>query len=98
VDVRLLPFRIFRVADRSMEPSVEGGSYVLVNCWVKEFAPGDIVVLKPPKYDMTLLKRVSKVDEGMVSVIGDNKKLSVDSRKFGPVPQNAVIGKVLLVI
>ena len=36
-----------------------------------------------------------KVPEGSVYVLGDNRAISEDSRKFGPVEMNKIIGKVV---
>jgi signal peptidase I len=37
-----------------------------------------------------------RVPRGMVFVLGDNRSNSVDSRKFGPVPESRIKGRVLL--
>jgi signal peptidase I len=37
-----------------------------------------------------------RVPEGNIYVIGDNREVSEDSRKFGPVPLDKVIGKVVI--
>ncbi len=37
-----------------------------------------------------------KVPDGNVYVLGDNREVSEDSRKFGPVPLEKIIGKVVI--
>ncbi len=90
----LLPIRIFRVAERSMEPSIAQGDYVVANCWFLSLSAGDVVVAQGPD-GMVLVKRVKKVGSRGVYVIGDNAKLSVDSRRFGWIGRERVIGKVI---
>jgi signal peptidase I len=36
------------------------------------------------------------VPEGTVYVLGDNRQVSEDSRRFGPVPVESIIGKVVI--
>ncbi|MBP9820647.1 S26 family signal peptidase [Candidatus Saccharibacteria bacterium] len=42
-----------------------------------------------------IIKRVGLVKNGKVFLIGDNKAASTDSRTFGLVPCNVVLGKVV---
>jgi signal peptidase I len=43
------------------------------------------------------VKRVAAIDQpvGTVTVVGDNRSASTDSRDFGPVPRRCVIGLVV---
>lgn len=91
----LLPMKIFRVRDHSMEPSLNDGDYVLANLWFLYLSKGDIVVLRHPKKDMVLVKRIEWADRKKAFVVGDNKGESEDSRSFGPVSVTSVIGKVM---
>ena len=93
----ILPIRIFRVAERSMEPTIKEGDYVIVFV-IGEPMVGDIIALRHPYKNLTIIKRVLKVRRGSIYVGGDNSKLSEDSGRFGFVKKNAVIGKVLLKI
>ncbi len=92
-----LSIKIFKVAERSMHPAIEEGSYILVNCADKKVRSGDVVVLKSPENHLVLVKRVKTVKGGKIFVEGDNKKESRDSRKFGYVELKQVIGKVIFV-
>ncbi len=95
-----MPFAVFKVKDRSMEPTIKDGSYVLVS-WLGYYIwnpkVGDIVVLRHPYRKILLLKRVTKVTSKGYFVTGDNKKNSEDSRRFGPVGKDRIIGKVISV-
>lgn len=93
------PLMRFRVEDRSMEPAYHEDDFVLVNRWaylVRRPRRGDVVVLRNPEAPSGfLLKRVESVAEGgKVAVRGDNARDSRDSRHFGTVDVNLVVGKV----
>ncbi len=90
-----LPIRIFRVAERSMEPTIHSGAYVLANCLKPKVRPGDIVVIRYPKEGIIMVKRVSSINGDEVFIQGDNPKESLDSRHFGAVKSGDVIGKVI---
>ncbi len=92
----MLPIRIFKVRDRSMEPAIREGDYLIVSRWYGRLRVGDIVVLRHPNKDIMIVKRISTISSSKIYVIGDNKALSEDSRKFGGVDRGRVIGKVLL--
>ncbi len=95
----MFPFARFRVDDHSMEPGLHPGDYVIVNTWAYRKRPpaaGDIVVLRNPEApSQFLVKRVASVSPaGGVVVVGDNATVSRDSRHFGPVARDLIVGKV----
>lgn len=94
----MLPLRRFRVLDRSMEPTLREGDQVITSplpyLWGRP-AVGDLVVLRHPLEDRFLVKRISRVEGSFVSVAGDNERQSTDSRIFGPVPPQNLVGKVV---
>ena len=97
----MFPFRRFRVEDESMRPTLEPGDYVLVNRWAYRVRPprrGDLVVVRDPELpDRFLVKRVSEASPSMkISLAGDNARMSRDSRSFGAVPLDRIVGKVWL--
>lgn len=92
----MLPFTRFKVADSSMEPTFKEGDLLLVNRLAYLFRGpriGDVVVLKD--HEMFLLKRVAAANGEKVYVVGDNAAQSRDSRDFGWVKKENIIGKVL---
>ena len=83
-----------RVAGPSMEPSLPDGSTVLVKPGAGADV-GDVVLVRHPT-DSTLriLKRVDHLTaDGRIFLVGD-AGASTDSRDFGPVPPERILGKV----
>ena len=83
----------FKVEDESMYPTLRQGDYLIVNKLASKFFAGDIVVFKHE--DKFLVKRIEKISNEKYFVVGDNKKLSQDSRKFGAIKVGLLVGKVL---
>ena len=88
-----------------MEPSYRDGDRVLVNRLAYRFRrpePGDVVVVRDPeRTGKHLLKRVAVGPEGAndpwaVWVVGDNAEASRDSRAFGAVSTEEIVGKAML--
>ena len=93
------PIMRFKIEDRSMEPTFKSGDYVFVNKLAYAFgnpSKGDVIVFKHPKEkDRFLIKRISLItNSDEYFVVGDNKSYSRDSRHFGPIKKNMIIGKV----
>jgi hypothetical protein len=84
-----------------MEPIFMEGENVVVNTWSYLLGSpkvGDVVAVKNPlKEQEILLKRIEKILPGnKFFLVGANKKDSFDSRNFGPVDREFILGKVLL--
>lgn len=110
-----------RVVGPSMEPALEPGETLLyTKVSPSSLAEGEIVVLKHPRTDALMIKRIYRVQggevdpflapdyypgrdklanyhvpEGYVYVLGDNVFESEDSRMFGPVPVEEVVGRII---
>jgi signal peptidase I len=99
---------VVTVVGLSMEPTLRAGERLLARRGAA--ATGDIVVLRNPKGDPPLLvKRLvaaageelpatlggGVVPEGRVAVLGDNARHSLDSRHFGLLPVEDVMGIAL---
>ncbi len=76
-----------------MFPTLKPGQEVLARHWFIKVRVGDLIILKKDRKEM--VKRVQKISGNEVFVVGDNKKMSTDSRHFGPVKQNQIIGKII---
>lgn len=94
----LLPLARYRVEGESMAPALAPGERVLVNraaYWLRSPRPGDLVVLRDPRRrERLLLKRIDRPAAGGWLVVGDNSEASTDSRTFGPVRRELIVGKV----
>lgn len=89
------PFSFFRVNGSSMEPTLSEGDYVFL-LKTKKAKNDDIVVAKKPGLDKLIIKRVLSQDNDEFFVRGDNHKASTDSRSFGPVSRQQIIGRAIV--
>lgn len=104
----ILPLRRFKVEGESMTPGYKPGERLLISPILLRFSPpkeGDVVVIQHPR-DPTkqVLKRLigipgDRIDEIELGsedyyVLGDNKRKSEDSRHFGTIKKDQVLGKV----
>lgn len=91
----------FVVKEHSMEPFCMEWDFVVVNRMSYFFSRpkvGQIVVLKDPKDSSRfILKRVTAVQDSFLWVEGDNKERSTDSRDFGWVRAEALLGQAKVI-
>jgi len=93
-----------------MEPTIHSGRILLVNKMrygirmpgpagylIRWGSPkrGDIVVFRSPSGTVVVKRSLGTEDDGTFMARGDNPLLSYDSRFYGPVRADMVIGKVL---
>lgn len=83
-----------------MEPTISQGQTVLVSAVPYLFSKpkiGDIVAFK--KNEKVFIKRINKIDPSADGekyfVSGDNKNDSFDSRRFGWITKENILGKVV---
>ena len=88
------------VAGRSMRPTLEPGDHLLVDRWtLTHRAPriGELVLLLGPD-GRPMCKRVARPPRGAAAgriwVLGDNPADSSDSREFGAVQRERLLGRV----
>jgi signal peptidase I len=86
-----------RVRGGSLAPRFRAGDFVLISRFPLLFrrpAVGDVLVFKQPEYGQ-LIKRVEKIHaDGSLDVRGETID-SVDSRRFGAIQVEAVVGLVI---
>ena len=77
-----------------MLPGLKDGDAILINPSEK-IAEGDVVLARHPfKESVKILKRLKNfTDTGDLYLVGDNAAESTDSRSFGAVPSEYLIGK-----
>jgi nickel-type superoxide dismutase maturation protease len=85
-------FIVRRTVGKSMMPTLRPGTIVIAHARPKCIAPGDVVVVRHDGLDK--IKRVKQISERGLFVVGDNPRLSTDSRDFGWLDHSAVAGKV----
>jgi signal peptidase I len=90
--------KFVKISDNSLSPEYQEGDYVLIAkipLFLALLGRGDIVVFRHRLYGV-MIKKVSRVagDGGQIYVIGTHEN-SVDSRHFGAVRKDALIGKVI---
>lgn len=109
--LRLFVFDIVKVKGNSMYPTLNNNDIVVVNK-LAQIQNNDIVVLKNPIANGFIIKRVIKSSGNYIYyknkkiilksneffVMGDNRKQSTDSRNFGIINTDMIVGVVQLII
>ncbi len=87
-----------QVSGSSMLPELQPGEEILFDPKAyRQKLPkvGDIVVARHPYQTKQIIKRVALVlEDGSCFLIGDNTSSSTDSRSYGFIPLNKILGKV----
>ena len=91
------------VAERSMEPALYPGDWLLARRTIRagrppRVRPGQVVVARHPgRPELLLVKRAARRAPGGWWLASDNPGAgAVDSRAFGPVPPGLIEGRILL--
>lgn len=95
---QFFPYFSVIVVGESMMPTLKPMQKILIQrswffCIFKE---NDMIVLKDPRSNKFLIKRIKKIKANTYWIEGDNKKASTDSRAFGFVEKQSILGKVIL--
>ena len=76
-----------------MSPTFKDGQVVLF-FRRRVYRPGDIVLIKHAGLEK--VKRISKLQDGKVFLLGDNQTESTDSRHFGPIDNQQLKAKAII--
>ncbi|GGZ30891.1 S26 family signal peptidase [Streptomyces inusitatus] len=88
------PFGVAEVSGPSMYPTLRQGDQLLVHYGAR-VRPGDVAVLRHPlQQDLLIVKRLVERRGGGWWVLGDNPGAEGDSRVFGAVPPELLLGRV----
>lgn len=80
-----------------MTPSLnESEEVITISYFFTKPKIGDIVVFRDIVPPFVFCKRITKIFNDKIWVEGDNKKISIDSRKFGYIEKSNIIGKVII--
>jgi nickel-type superoxide dismutase maturation protease len=86
-----------KVAERSMEPALRPGDWMLVRR-TRRIRPGQVVLARHPgRPDLLIVKRAARRVGGGWWLESDNPGAAgaTDSRRFGPVPAALIEGRLL---
>ena len=81
-----------------MVPAYQPNQIVFINRLCYLFAKpkiGDVIVLQDPRNGQLLIKRIVRVIGNNYAVQGDNESASTDSRVFGAISKEHIVGKVI---
>lgn len=93
------PLQRFKIKNNSMFPAINESEEVLTASYLFcRPKVGDIIVFRQVVPPFVLCKRIKRIVQNKIWVEGDNKKESIDSRKFGFIDRKNIIGKVVFKI
>jgi len=101
----------FMIAEgNSMVPAIKSGAILAVykasygirlpgtSIYILEWGgpkEGDVVIFYTPAGEIAVKRCGESLADGFFYLFGDNSSQSYDSRNYGPIPKNHIIGKVL---
>lgn len=86
------PVFIRKVRGRGMAPKLRPGQWIVATPLIGKLRPGEVVIVE--RDNKELIKRIERVENDKLFVIGDNLDASTDSRQFGWLDRSQVVGKV----
>lgn len=88
--------KLLKISGDSLAPEYQIGDFVMISKIPFLFVPpstGDIIAFRQPGYGL-LIKRIQQITpDGELIVVGSHPE-SVDSRVFGPIKKENILGKV----
>jgi len=82
-----------RMVGTSMMPKLKPGQLIIATGLFHKLEPGEVVIVE--HQGKQKIKRIERISDEKVFVIGDNLQTSNDSRHFGWVEQKEIIARVL---
>ena len=82
-----------------MSPFINNSNLIIVSFFpylFKKPQVNDVIILKHPKKNINIIKRIQSIDNNKYFVTGDNREKSTDSRIFGLIDESLILSKVLL--
>jgi hypothetical protein len=76
-----------------MAPKLRPGQLIVATALFRKLRPGQVVIVE--RNNKQLIKRIERIEEDKVFVIGDNLAVSIDSRQFGWLDRSAIVALVL---
>jgi signal peptidase I len=97
-------FAFYHIPSESMNPTLQTGDVVLIDTWIYNKSlpkTNDILIIKRSPTGLVLAKRLKDirklVGQTELYIVGDNQNYSIDSRRFGWITDEYLIGKVKLI-
>lgn len=87
------PIFIRRVVGDSMSPKLPAGKLLIASTMFRDLQPGYVVVVLHDGKQK--VKRIERMVDGKIFVVGDNLGASTDSRHFGWLDHNQIIAIVI---
>lgn len=88
----MLGYTTIAIAGESMLPTMRPGEWWIVRRGARVRSGAVIAFWHPTRLDLLVVKRAVEQREGGWWVLGDNPDRSDDSRSFGVVPADRVVG------
>lgn len=86
------PILFRRIRNGSMAPKLRPGQLIMATRIFRKLHAGQVVIVE--RDHRQFIKRIERIEDDKVFVIGDNLAASIDSRQFGWLDRRAVIARV----
>lgn len=87
------PLMIRRVQGHSMVPVLPPGTLVFAWRWFTHLKPDSVIIFT--RQSRETIKRLDRVSDDGLFVLGDHAETSTDSRQYGTIPKELVEGVVI---